>query len=188
MRLLPPSTPSPRLLSTAAAEYRSRADGKSNAKLSRSSFWSGNGFAIFVGLGLGGLLVCGVSTVLITRHSSIDQVAPARLVPVAPIKSTILPAAPVAAASASAAPKTTPEPEVAAETIHVTSIALGHPRLAVINRQEVTEGDWVYVDTGSSHLRLRLRVIKIADGQVELTLGRRVIAVPLAQMKLKPAR
>lgn len=182
MRVVPHSTPAPRLLSTAAADYRSRGSNGSNARLARSSFWSGNGFAIFVGIALGGLLICGVSTAFITRHASVEQVAPARLVAKSAVTATVLRKPESTAATA------TPEPAVAADAVHVTSIALGHPRLAVINRQEVTEGDWVYVDTGASRVRMRLRVIKIADGRVELTLGKRVVAVPLAEMKVKPAR
>lgn len=187
MRVLPPSTPSPRLLSTAAAEHRSASRGDSTAKLSRTSFWSGNGFAIFAGIGLGGLLICGVSTMLITRHAAVEQVAPARLVPIAPVTPVVVRRPAATAHSALPSATAAPEPELPADALRVSSIALGHPRLAVINRQEVTEGDWVYVDSGSSHLRLRLRVIRIADGRVELTLGRRVIAVPLAQMKVKAA-
>lgn len=186
MRILPPSTPSPRLLSTAAADYRSRNHAVSKAKLGRSSFWSGNGFAIFAGIGLGALLICGVSTVLITRHAALDRVAPARLVPTAPVTAVAV-SKPVPAPSSTVAASASAA-ELPGNALRVTSISLGHPRLAVINRQQVTEGDWIYVDNGSSRVRLRLRVIRIADGQVELTLGNRVLAVPLGQMKLKSAR
>lgn len=188
MRVAPPISRSPRLLETAAAEWRASAEAVSGAKLARSSFLGSNGFAIFAGVALGALLICGVSTVLITRHAADEQVAPARLVPIAPVTPSALPEPAATPQSAVPAATAIPEPELPADALRVTSIALGHPRLAVINRQEVTEGDWVYVDTGACRVRLRLRVIRIADGRVELTLGRRVVAVPLAQMKVKSAR
>lgn len=187
MQVVPNHVPSPRLLSSAVIDqHRSSAANAKGAKLARGGFWSGNGFAIFVGIALGALFVCGVSTFLITRHAASEEVAPARLVP---INSTPAPIADKAPRAPEQAPASSyANVDVPLDALRITSISLGHPRLAVINRQQVAEGDWLYVTVGSSQVRARLRVISIADGQVQLTLGKRVLTVPLHQLKLKAAR
>lgn len=68
--------------------------------------------------------------------------------------------------------------------LHVSGIALGHPRLAVINGQSVTEGDSVKVSSANPTVTLLLRVLKIGDGRIDLTDGTQVITTRLFIPKL----
>jgi hypothetical protein len=61
----------------------------------------------------------------------------------------------------------------------VSAIALGHPRLAVINGRSVAEGDSITVHTPSHAVAVTLRVVKIADGRISLTDGTQVITTRL---------
>src|SRR5438270_4399076 len=66
----------------------------------------------------------------------------------------------------------TPAPIVihlSADMLRVSAIALGHPRLAVINGKTVTEGDNVTLQVPNSPVALILRVQKIGDGAITLT-------------------
>ena len=67
--------------------------------------------------------------------------------------------------------------DLGAESLRVTSIALGHPRLAVINGQQVAEGDTLTVEDGG--VTVTLRVIDIADGRIELANGTHIITTLL---------
>jgi len=67
-----------------------------------------------------------------------------------------------------------------AQLVQVTSIALGHPRLAVINGKQVTEGDWIVVHTPTRSVSISLRVLEISDRQVKLSDGTQVITAHLA--------
>jgi hypothetical protein len=78
---------------------------------------------------------------------------------------------------------TTPAPivvQISADVIHVSAIALGHPRLAVINGRSVAEGDSITVHTPSRAVAVTLRVVKIADGRIDLTDGTQVITTRLS--------
>jgi hypothetical protein len=63
----------------------------------------------------------------------------------------------------------------------VTSIALGHPRLAVINGKQVTEGDLITVHTPTRSIAVTLRVLEISDRQVKLSDGTQVITAHLSK-------
>jgi hypothetical protein len=63
---------------------------------------------------------------------------------------------------------------------------LGHPRLAVINGRAVAEGDWITLHGPNRAVAVTLRVLKIADGRVDLTDGTQTIS---AQLEIaKPIR
>jgi hypothetical protein len=66
------------------------------------------------------------------------------------------------------------------DQIQVTAIALGHPRLAVINGKQVAEGDTVTVHTPTRSLALTLKVLEISDRAVKLSDGTQVMTVHLA--------
>jgi hypothetical protein len=79
-------------------------------------------------------------------------------------------------------PSLPPEPiviQLSTEVLQVTAIALGHPRLAVINGTSVTEGDRIVVHVPTHSVALTLRVLKIADGRVDLSDGMHVVTARL---------
>ncbi len=176
-----------RLLSTAALHYPEAPESgnHSTAKLKHGRFVGGNGSAIFIGLGIGAVLV----TVLTTYYKGATSSATPRDLrqvesPSAkqtPGVTTTVPSPPDVEA---AAPRIALSPEM----FKVTAISLGHPRLAVINRQQVAEGDWIDVYTPNARVSVKLRVIKIADGEIEFTIGNQVLRVPLQHVKLGAPR
>ena len=75
------------------------------------------------------------------------------------------------------------------EMVRVSSISLGHPRLAVINGETVTEGDNVTVRTPDSSVAVRLRLAKIGDGWIDLTDGKQTFSAKLViPSQTKPKR
>jgi hypothetical protein len=84
--------------------------------------------------------------------------------------------------SVSSHPSNPPAPIVVqlnADLIQVTSIALGHPRLAVVNGKRVGEGDFITVHTPVRSIAITLRVLEISDRQVKLSDGTQTITVHL---------
>jgi hypothetical protein len=69
--------------------------------------------------------------------------------------------------------------QLSADMVRVSAIALGHPRLAVINGKTVTEGDSVALQAPSSSLALILRVVKIGDGSIQLSDGKNTFSAQL---------
>ena len=170
--------PAPRLLNTVVPDLRAKGglaeeeDVKSDLEGAR--LFAGNGLAIFVGLVVG-VLVLSTLGWLYGRHEQTKRealLATPIMLPVATDR--------ISSSSHSAA---TPAPivvQIAAEHIHVTSISLGHPRLAVINGQQVGEGDFVEVHAPTVVVTVKLRVLKIADGRIDLSDGTQVISTHLA--------
>jgi hypothetical protein len=71
------------------------------------------------------------------------------------------------------------------EMLRVSAIALGHPRLAVINGRALTEGDEVVLHTPTRNVAVSLRVMRIADGHVDLSDGTQTITANLVVPPLK---
>jgi hypothetical protein len=193
MRIIPNEIPTPRLLITAAIDHSwsKSAEAVSSGKLKPSGAWTGNAFAIFVGIALGSLLLCGASTFLITRYTTVlEESAAPRLVSVsAPPTVTTPTPAPLRVSLTTSEEISLPTPtpvQFGTHSFRVTAISLGHPRLAVINHQQVQEGDWIEAGPAMARTRVKLHVIKIADGSIELRVGDQVISVGLDQLKLKP--
>jgi hypothetical protein len=69
--------------------------------------------------------------------------------------------------------------QLSPEMIRVTAIALGHPRLAVINGDTVAEGDNVRLKVPNGPISLTLRVVRIADGWIDLTDGKQMFSARL---------
>jgi hypothetical protein len=87
----------------------------------------------------------------------------------------------VKTSSVSAPPPATATPapilvQISADVLHVSAISLGHPRLAVINGRSVGEGDYLPVRTTPASVTVKLRVLRIADGRVDLTDGTQTIS------------
>ncbi len=100
----------------------------------------------------------------------------------------VLVAASTDSVSSSAFESATPAPivvQIAAEHIRVTAISLGHPRLAVINGQQVGEGDFVKI-RAPTRVEVQLQIVKIADGRIELSDGTQIISARLALAQPKP--
>lgn len=70
--------------------------------------------------------------------------------------------------------------QMSADHIRVSAISLGHPRLAVINDQQVGEGDFVAVHAPTARFEVKLKVIRIADGRIDLSDGSQTIVARLA--------
>jgi hypothetical protein len=76
----------------------------------------------------------------------------------------------------------TPAPltiQYAPEMLRVSAIALGHPRLAVINGRSLAEGDELVLHAPTRNVAVTLRVTRIADGYVDLSDGSQTITTHL---------
>lgn len=181
MRLILKDSPSPRLLNTVAPEGKSTASGDppgARFSLKGAALFSGNGRAIFVGIALGAV-VFSVIGVLYSRHQAAKQQKEAEM-RLRPIDTQGL--------SASSHSTSTPAPimvQISASQIHVTAIALGEPRLAIINGKQVLEGESITLEATPA-ITVKLRVVKIADGQIDLTDGNQIITVRLHVPPAKP--
>ena len=69
--------------------------------------------------------------------------------------------------------------QLSADMVRVSAIALGHPRLAVINGKTVTEGDSITLQVPNATLALILRVAKIGDGSIDLSDGKQMFSAQL---------
>ncbi|MDQ6625010.1 MAG: hypothetical protein M3Y69_02555 [Verrucomicrobiota bacterium] len=167
MELLPQEKPSPRLLYTVVPDSYGAASATagptSRSALLKGALLSGNGLAIFIGLIIACAVVAGAWWLhdRNARHAAV--VAPTDNSPIEEVAS--------------------PTPvmvQMRADQIRVTAISLGQPRLAVINDQQVGEGEFVTVHVPTSGIEIKLQVIKIEDGRVELSDGRQVIVTLLS--------
>jgi hypothetical protein len=75
--------------------------------------------------------------------------------------------------------KSLPAVKITPDMIHVTAISLGQTKLAIINGKQLAEGNELAVPAA------RLRIVKISDGQVELSNGSQVIKASLETSKPK---
>jgi hypothetical protein len=179
MHLVPSKMPEPRLISSLAPDTgetpSSNDEVDSPFALGGSRLLTGNGRAIFVGIVAGAIIISIAGSIYHRRHRlreeelHIPKVVPAITESVlGPIRSNA---------------NSTPFPmvvQVDADVLKVTAIVLGHPRLAVINGRTVAEGDSIVVHTPTRAVAITLRVIKISDGQIELSDGMQVITARLS--------
>ena len=177
MQMVPKEKPSPRLLNTVVPDSYAVAPttaATTKSALLRGALFSGNGLAIFVGLILGCFGIAGAGWL----HER--QMRAQREAPVPP---TLL-AASTESVSSSIHEITPPAPltvGMGRDQIHVSAISLGHPRLAVINGQSAGEGEYVSVRSDIARVQVKLKVIRIADGTIELSDGTQTIIARLAQ-------
>ena len=66
---------------------------------------------------------------------------------------------------------------ISPDLLHVTSIALGNPRLTIVNGKRLAEEDWLVVKTPSGDASVR--VLSIQDGLVRFKHGGETIDAPL---------
>jgi hypothetical protein len=154
MRIMWKSSPSPRLLNTVASDVaRNKAENPTGKfSLKSASLFSGNGRAIFVGI-LVGAAILSILGITYTRHQAHKRQREA------------------GAAAITTANLTS--------QIHVSAISLGQPRLAIVNGKQVTEGESITISTPDQLTTARLRIVKIADGRIELSDGTQVITAHL---------
>lgn len=176
MQLIPSNLPE-RRISSLAPEPAPLEEGDQGAdspfQLRGSRFFSGNGRAIFVGLVAGGILISAAGYAFV-RHERAQREAMAMPRLVSVVTHTV---------SGSPHTVTTPPPVIVQfnpDVIRVSAIALGHPRLAVINGRAAAEGDTVTVHTPNHSVAVTLRVVRIADGRVDLSDGTQTIHARLA--------
>ena len=78
---------------------------------------------------------------------------------------------------------------ISADMVHVTAISLGNPSLAIVNGKRVAEGELVPLHTSRPAVIVKLQVMKIADGRVDLTDGNQVLTAHLeSQAARNPTR
>jgi len=129
------------------------------------SLFSGNGRAIFFGIVLGAALIWAVSAFYVRHQTARRQAAEERQL--------------VAVSTHSISPPQTIVIQISADLIHVTAISLGHPRLAIINGQQLGEGEQITIHTPSANIAVTLRVAKISDGRIDLSDGTQTISARL---------
>lgn len=174
MRVISQKTPAPRLLSTVVPELREKAPERVTirSRIKSVSVFSGNARGMFFGLIFGGLLICAIGLLYARDRANRQHAAEQRQLLAVSTQSV-----------------TMPQPitiKIDAGLVHVTAISLGHPRLAIINGRQVTEGEQILIHTPNANVAVALRVLKIGDGQIQLSDGTQVI---IARLELpKPPR
>ena len=138
-----------------------------------AKLWSGNTRSLIIGMTIGALLLCFVGRVYNEHQRAIGaeplswkRFVQTRTHSVSASPHEIVPPAPIII-------------QIDERLIHVTAIALGHPRLAVINGQTVAEGDYVKVRSSNPAVIASLRVAKIGDGRIDLSDGTQTITTQL---------
>lgn len=169
MRLIWKSSPSPRLLNTVASDVAGNKTENPTGRFSlkSASLFSGNGRAIFVGI-IVGAAILSILGIFYTRHQSEKRQREA---------AASAPAIPTS--NSSSAESAGPPAPVLASQIHVTAISLGEPRLAIVNGKQVTEGESITISIPDQPTTVTLRVVKIADGRIDLSNGPQVITARL---------
>jgi hypothetical protein len=173
MQLVPNQIPPERLISSMEANESSAGTDMSDSPfvLKGAGMMSGNARWVFIG-GMIGALLLSVGGIIFSRQANKDGerfgfptfikartdhlVEPGSAEPPAPI---II--------------------QLSTDMVRVSAIALGHPRLAVINGKTVAEGDSVTLQAPEASVALILRVVKIGDGSIDLSDGKKMFSAQL---------
>lgn len=167
MRLISKSSPSPRLLNTVASDVAGKKADRPTGKFSlkSASLFSGNGRAIFVGIVLGAAILA-ILGVTYTRHQSRKHQRE----------------------KGARAAVLGPSALILTNQIQVSAISLGEPRLAIVNGRQVTEGESITISNPDRLTTVKLQVVRIADGQIDLSDGTHVVSARLAETSRGPTR
>ena len=173
MQLVPNQLPPERLISSMEAQESTSTEAASDSPfvLKGAGIMSGNGRWIYIGLLFGAMLIS-IGGFIFGRHAqregdrfSFPTFIKARTHHLAEPGSAEPPAPIVISLST--------------DMVRVSAIALGHPRLAVINGKTVAEGDSVTLQAPNSAIALILRVVKIGDGSIDLSDGKKMFSAQL---------
>ena len=181
MQLVPNQMPPERLLSSMDAQegVRGADNSESPFVLKGANVMSGNGRWIFIGLTVGAMLIS-IGGLIFSRFA--DKNGERMILPkFVKARTQRLAVAPGLSA--------TPAPIVVslnADMVRVSAIALGHPRLAVINGKTVTEGDSITLQTPNSSVLLVLKVVRIGDGSIDLSDGSKKFSAQLTIPSAEP--
>ena len=170
---MPSQMPPERLIaSMEAPESRSVPDGsESPFVLKGAGMMSGNSRWMFIGAMIGAMLLS-IGGIIFTKYRDKNG-DPLHFPRFIKARTQSL------ADAGSGAPPAPIVVQLSPEMVRVSAIALGHPRLAVINTKTVTEGDYVTLQAPNSGVGLVLRVVKIGDGSIELADGTKVFSAQL---------
>jgi hypothetical protein len=174
MQLVPNQMPPERLLSSMEAQENTSTDAASDSPfvLKGAGMMSGNGRWIYIGLLFGAMLISVVG-IIFGRHPQREGDR---------FRFPIFIKARTHSLADSPGSTATPAPimvQLSAEMVRVSAIALGHPRLAVINGKTVAEGDSVTLQAPNASVALTLRVVKIGDGSIDLSDGKKMFSARL---------
>lgn len=174
MQLVPSQLSSPQLITSMdAQETRPVTDSsESPFVLKGANTMSGNSRWLFFGAMIGALLLS-IGGIIFSRYRDMNG-EPLHMPKFIKARTQSI------AAPGSNAPPAQITIRLSANMIRVSAIALGHPRLAVINGRTVTEGDSVTLQAKDSPVALILRVSKIGDGAIELSDGKQLFSAQLA--------
>ena len=177
MRLVPSKMPEPKLISSVVPEAEEKTSSNEGAEwpfaLGGSRPFGDHGRAILVGIAAGVVVICIAGAIFHRQHRlKAEELAVPKVLSAVTRK--------VFGSSHSAA---TPVPvvvQIDADVLHISAIVLGHPRLAVINGRTVAEGDTLLVHIPTRAVAVTLRVLKISEGQVQLSDGTQVVMARLS--------
>jgi hypothetical protein len=173
MQLVPNQVPPERLISSMDAQESTSTEEASESPfvLKGAGMMSGNGRWIYIGLLIGAMVVS-VGGLIFGRHAQKegDQF---RFPTFIKARTHHL------AEPGSAEPPAPIIIQLSTDMVRVSAIALGHPRLAVINGKTVTEGDSVTLQAPNAQVALILRVVKIGDGSINLSDGKKMFRAQL---------
>ncbi len=174
MKLVPNQIPPERLLNSMEAQESISTEAVSDSPfvLRGAGVMSGNARWVFIGAMIGALLLS-IGGFIFSRQmgkegerSNSPTFIRARTESLADGPGSAAPPAPIVV-------------ELSADMLRVSAIALGHPRLAVINGKTVTEGDSVTLQAPNASVALILRVVKIGDGSINLSDGKKMFSARL---------
>ena len=74
---------------------------------------------------------------------------------------------------------------ISPDLLHVTSIALGNPRLTIVNGKRLAEEDWLIVKTPNGDASVR--VVSIQDGHVQFKHGKDTLEAKLQATQGQPS-
>jgi hypothetical protein len=173
MQLVPNQIPPERLLTSMEAQESTPDEAASDSPfvLKGAGMMSGNGRWIYIGL-LIGAMVISIGGLIFGRHaqSEGDRFG---------LPTFIKARTHHLAEPGSAEPPAPIVISLSTDMVRVSAIALGHPRLAVINGKTVAEGDSVTLQAPNASVALILRVVRIGDGSIDLSDGKKMFSAQL---------
>ena len=173
MQLVPNQIPPERLICSMEAQESTSTEAAADSPfvLKGAGMMSGNGRWIYIGLLIGAMIIS-IGGLIFGRHMQNER------------ERFSFPTFIKARTDHLAGPGSTEPPapiviQLSADMVRVSAIALGHPRLAVINGRTVAEGDNVTLQAPNSAVALVLRVMKIGDGSIDLSDGTKMFSAHL---------